>query len=160
MQTVNIICLGRLKESYLRDACKEYEKRLKGYCTLKITELEPILLPGEPSEKQIANALEKEADMIEKKLAANALTVAMCIEGSQMSSEQLAKQFETDAVSGTGSLSFIIGGSFGLSDEVKKRADLKLSMSKMTFPHQLARVMLLEQIYRAFQINSGGKYHK
>ena len=117
-------------------------------------------MPDQPSEAEIDAALSAEGKQILAKISQNSKIVAMCIEGSQVSSEQLAKQFETDAVSGTGSLSFIIGGSFGLSDEVKKRADLKLSMSKMTFPHQLARVMLLEQIYRAFQINSGGKYHK
>ena len=91
MQTVNIICLGRLKENYLKDACKEYEKRLKGYCTLKINELEPVTLPGDPSEKQIENALEKEAEMIEKKLPANALTFAMCIEGKQLKRKAVGK---------------------------------------------------------------------
>ena len=160
MQTVNIICLGRLKESYLRDACKEYEKRLKGYCTLKITELEPILLPGEPSEKQIANALEKEADMIEKKLSANALTVAMCIEGKQLSSVKLSEKMADAAVQGRSAINFIIGSSYGLAPRIKSLADIRLSMSEMTFPHQLARVMLLEQIYRAYTILSGAHYHK
>ena len=160
MQTVNIICLGRLKESYLRDACKEYEKRLKGYCALKITELEPILLPGEPSEKQIANALEKEADMIEKKLSANALTVAMCIEGKQLSSVKLSEKMADAAVQGRSAINFIIGSSYGLAPRIKSLADIRLSMSEMTFPHQLARVMLLEQIYRAYTILSGTHYHK
>lgn len=160
MIAVNIICIGKLKESYLRDASAEYSKRLGAFCKLNITEIQPKRLPDQPSEAEIDAALSAESKQILAKISQNSKIVAMCIEGSQMSSEQLAKQFETDAVSGTGSLSFIIGGSFGLSDEVKKRADLKLSMSKMTFPHQLARVMLLEQIYRAFQINSGGKYHK
>lgn len=160
MIAVNIICIGKLKESYLRDASAEYSKRLGAFCKLNITEIQPKRLPDQPSEAEIDAALSAEGKQILAKIPQNSKIVAMCIEGSQMSSEQLAKQFETDAVNGTGSLSFIIGGSFGLSDEVKKRADLKLSMSKMTFPHQLARVMLLEQIYRAFQINSGGKYHK
>lgn len=160
MIAVNIICIGKLKESYLRDASAEYSKRLGAFCKLNITEIQPKRLPDQPSEAEIDAALSAEGKQILAKIPQNSKIVAMCIEGSQMSSEQLAKQFEMDAVSGTGSLSFIIGGSFGLSDEVKKRADLKLSMSKMTFPHQLARVMLLEQIYRAFQINSGGKYHK
>ena len=100
MQGVNIICLGRLKESYLRDACKEYEKRLGGFCVLKIHELEPVTLPNEPSDKQIEDALEKEAEMIEKKLAKNALTVAMCIEGKQLSSEELAAKLSDTAVQG------------------------------------------------------------
>lgn len=160
MIAVNIICIGKLKESYLRDASAEYSKRLGAFCKLNITEIQPKRLPDQPSKAEIDAALSAEGKQILAKISQNSKIVAMCIEGSQMSSEQLAKQFETDAVSRTGSLSFIIGGSFGLSDEVKKRADLKLSMSKMTFPHQLARVMLLEQIYRAFQINSGGKYHK
>lgn len=160
MIAVNIICIGKLKESYLRDASAEYSKRLGAFCKLNITEIQPKRLPDQPSKAEIDAALSAEGKQILAKISQNSKIVAMCIEGSQMSSEQLAKQFETDTVSRTGSLSFIIGGSFGLSDEVKKRADLKLSMSKMTFPHQLARVMLLEQIYRAFQINSGGKYHK
>ena len=100
MQGVNIICLGRLKEIYLRDACKEYEKRLGGSCVLKIYELEPVALPNEPSDRQIEDALEKEAEMIEKKLAKNALTVAMCIEGKQLSSEELAAKLSDTAVQG------------------------------------------------------------
>ncbi len=160
MQNVNIICLGRLKESYLRDASKEYEKRLSGMCRLNIYELEPVNLPQNPSDKQIEDALLKEADMIEKKLAKNAITYAMCIEGGQYSSEQLAGEFQKSAVSGKSAINFIIGSSFGLAPKIKAMADYKLSMSKMTFPHQLARIMLLEQIYRAYSINSGSKYHK
>lgn len=160
MISVNIICVGKLKESYLRDASAEYAKRLSAFCKLNIIEIQPKRLPDQPSQAEIAAALSAEGKLISSKIPTNTKVIAMCIEGGQLSSEQLAKQFETDAVGGTGSLSFIIGGSFGLSDEIKKRADVKLSMSKMTFPHQLARVMLLEQIYRTFQINSGGKYHK
>ena len=160
MQGVNIICLGRLKESYLRDACKEYEKRLGGSCVLKIYELEPVALPNEPSDRQIEDALEKEAEMIEKKLAKNALTVAMCIEGKQRGSEQFSAELTRLTVEGVSSVCFLIGGSWGLSEVAKARAQARLSMSQMTFPHQLARVMLLEQLYRAFEIGSGGKYHK
>lgn len=160
MIAVNIICIGKLKESYLRDASAEYSKRLGAFCKLNITEIQPKRLPDQPSDAEIAAALLAEGKQILAKIPSSSKIVAMCIEGGQLSSKQLAKQFAEDAVTGTGSISFIIGGSFGLSDEVKNRADLKLSMSKMTFPHQLARVMLLEQIYRAFQINSGGKYHK
>lgn len=128
MQSINIICLGRLKESYLRDACKEYEKRLGGFCTLKIYELEPVALPNEPSDRQIEDALEKEAEMIEKKLAKNALTVAMCIEGKQLSSEELAAKLSDTAVQGKSAVNFIIGSSFGLAPKIKAMADIKLSM--------------------------------
>lgn len=108
---------------------------------LKIYELEPVALPNEPSDRQIADALEKEAEMIEKKLAKNALTVAMCIEGKQLSSEELAAKLSDTAVQGKSAVNFIIGSSFGLAPKIKAMADIKLSMSKMTFPHQLARVM-------------------
>ncbi|MBP3922852.1 MAG: 23S rRNA (pseudouridine(1915)-N(3))-methyltransferase RlmH [Ruminiclostridium sp.] len=160
MLNVNIICLGRLKEDYLRAACKEYEKRLGTMCKLTISELEPVNLPQNPSDKQIENALSKEAEMIEAKMLKNAVTYAMCIEGKQRSSEELAQEFSDIAVGGRSAVNFIIGSSFGLAPEIKAKADYRLSMSKMTFPHQLARVMLLEQIYRAHSINAGSKYHK
>ncbi|MBE6880069.1 MAG: 23S rRNA (pseudouridine(1915)-N(3))-methyltransferase RlmH [Ruminococcaceae bacterium] len=160
MLAVNIICLGRLKEDYLRAACKEYEKRLGTMCKLTINELEPVNLPQNPSDKQIENALSKEGEMIEAKLLKNAVTYAMCIEGKQRSSEQLAKEFSDIALTGRSAVNFIIGSSFGLAPEIKSMADYRLSMSQMTFPHQLARVMLLEQIYRAHSINAGSKYHK
>lgn len=160
MLNINIICLGRLKEEYLRAACKEYEKRLGTMCKLTISELEPIALPQNPSDKQIENALSKEAEMIEGKMLKNAVTYAMCIEGKQRSSEELAQEFSDIAVGGRSAVNFIIGSSFGLAPEIKAKADYRLSMSKMTFPHQLARVMLLEQIYRAHSINAGSKYHK
>ena len=160
MLNINIICLGRLKEDYLRAACKEYEKRLGTMCKLTIAELEPIALPQNPSDKQIENALSKEAEMIEGKMLKNAVTYAMCIEGKQRSSEELAQEFSDIAVGGRSAVNFIIGSSFGLAPEIKAKADYRLSMSKMTFPHQLARVMLLEQIYRAHSINAGSKYHK
>ena len=160
MLNVNIICLGRLKEDYLRAACKEYEKRLGTMCKLTISELEPVNLPQNPSDKQVENALSKEAEMIEAKMLKNAVTYAMCIEGKQRSSEELAQEFSDIAVGGRSAVNFIIGSSFGLAPEIKAKADYRLSMSKMTFPHQLARVMLLEQIYRAHSINAGSKYHK
>ena len=160
MLNVNIICLGRLKEDYLRSACKEYEKRLGTMCKLTISELGPVNLPQNPSDKQIENALSKEAEMIEAKMLKNAVTYAMCIEGKQRSSEELAQEFSDIAVGGRSAVNFIIGSSFGLAPEIKAKADYRLSMSKMTFPHQLARVMLLEQIYRAHSINAGSKYHK
>ena len=157
---ITVICEGRLKEKYLRDACEEYTKRLGAFCKLNIYELTPKRLSDNPSQGEIDNALSSEGKEIISKIPSNSYVFAMCIEGRQMDSESLAKRIEQIAVDGSANIVFIIGGSFGLSDEVKKRADFRLSMPDMTFPHQLARVMLLEQIYRAFNINNGGKYHK
>ncbi len=160
MISVTIICEGKLKEKYLRDAYDEYSKRLGAFCKLNIVELTPKRLSDNPTQGEIENALISEGKDILSKIPQNSYVYAMCIEGKQMPSERLAKAMDSCAVTGKSNIVFIIGGSFGLSDEVKKAADYKLSMSEMTFPHQLARVMLLEQIYRAFQISSGGKYHK
>ena len=160
MLNIDIICVGKLKEDYLRMACAEYEKRLGAFCKLRITELTPARLPDNPTQAQINAALEDEGARIIAKLAPNTAVFAMCIEGRQMPSEKLSAEIEKCAVSGYGSLAFIIGGSHGLSPAVKSKAAYRLSMSEMTFPHQLARVMLLEQIYRAIMISSGTKYHK
>lgn len=160
MLGVTIIALGKLKEKYLRDACDEYIKRLSTLCKLKIFELEPVKLGDNASQTEIDKSLEKEAKEIMSKIPQNSKVIAMCIEGKQMPSEKLSKFFENTAVAGTGDITFIIGSSYGLDESVKKRADLRLSMSEMTFPHQLARVMLLEQIYRAFMISNSSKYHK
>ena len=157
---VTVIAMGRLKESYLTDACGEYLKRLSAFGKAEVIELNPVKLPDEPSEKQIAAALDAEADKILEKVPKGAFLCAMCVEGKQQSSERLAKTLETAATGGCGSAVFVIGSSYGLSDRVKQAAALRLSMSEMTFPHQLARVMLLEQIYRAFTITAGKKYHK
>lgn len=158
MLTVKLICIGKLKESYLRDAQAEYQKRLGAFCKIEVTELAEYRLPDNPSDAQIEKGLTEEGKAILAK--ASGTLIPMCIEGKMLSSTQLADRIAKIALEGESTLSFIIGGSFGLSDEVKSRGSLKLSMSPMTFPHQLARVMLLEQIYRAFQINVGGKYHK
>ncbi len=158
MLNVKVITVGKLKEKYLRDACDEYLKRLKRFGNVTVTELDESRLSDNPSEKEIENALNSEAENILKHAAG--FIIPMCIEGKQLSSVNLAKKMADIPVHGQSTVSFIIGSSFGLSDKVKQKADFKLSMSEMTFPHQLARVMLLEQIYRAFQINSGGKYHK
>lgn len=152
--------LGKLKEPYLRDAVAEYQKRLQAFCKLQTIELTPYRLPDDPADALISDALEKEAAEIEKHIPQNAFVYALCIEGKTMPSEQFSAQLEQAAVQGSGSVVFVIGSSFGLSERVKRRANVRLSMSPMTFPHQLARVMLLEQLYRAFQIRSGGKYHK
>ena len=158
--TVRIIALGKLKEAYLRDAVAEYEKRLKLFCRLQIVEISPYRLPDNPSRSQILDALEKEAVEIDRLIPHGAYVFSMCIEGKMLASESFSRQIEKAAVDGAATVVFIIGSSFGLSERIKAKSDFRLSMSPMTFPHQLARVMLLEQIYRAFQIANGGKYHK
>ena len=160
MMNVRIICLGKLKEQYLRDMSAEYVKRLSALCKISIIELTPERLPDVPSQNEIKSALEKEGKQILSKIEKGEKVIAMCIEGKMLSSEQLSEKLEDFATGGASGICFVIGSSCGLSDEVKGRADIRLSMSPMTFPHQLARVMLLEQIYRAFSISAGSKYHK
>lgn len=160
MLKVNVICIGRLKEKYLTDACAEYIKRLSAFCSLHVCELPEAKVSSTPSASDIEKVLYEEGKAIVSKIPERSAVISMCIEGQKMSSEQLSRHISSLGVSGFGSVTFIIGGSWGLSDEVKAKSDLRLSMSDMTFPHQLARVMLLEQIYRAFMIASGGKYHK
>ena len=157
---IDIICLGKLKESYWADACREYEKRLGAFCRLRIVELTPVSLPEKPSDAQIAAALESEAAAILEKIPQGSLVYALCIEGKQRSSQVFAAELAQAAVDGAGNICFLIGSSHGLAQCVKQRAQRRFSFSQMTFPHQLARVMLLEQIYRAFMIERGGKYHK
>lgn len=159
MLSVKIITVGTLKESYLRDAVAEYSKRLSAFCKLSVIQLKEAKLSDSPSDKEIASALEAEAKMILAEASPRSYKIAMCVEGKQMPSEKLAKKLE-DISSEASEVCFIIGSSFGLSDTVKNAADLKLSMSELTFPHQLLRVMLLESIYRAFTITAGTKYHK
>lgn len=160
MMNVSIIALAKLKESYMREFSSEYEKRLSAFCRLNIIELSPEKLSDNPSESEIQNALSKEAKLIKSKLTQNAYIFSMCIEGKQLSSPEFSKKLDSIALSGKSNLVFIIGSSFGLADEIKELSNFKFSMSKMTFPHQFARCMLLEQIYRGYQISSGGKYHK
>ncbi len=160
MQNITLICIGKLKESYLRDAVSEYTKRLSGLCKMNLIELPAEKLSDNPSQKEIVNALESEGKKILEKIPKGAYVYTMCIEGKQKTSEELSAEMENLAVKGYSNIVFIIGGSFGISDKVKSASDFRLSMSKMTFPHQVARVMLLEQIYRAIQISIGTKYHK
>lgn len=160
MQTVNIICIGKIKEKYFTDAISEYAKRLKSFCKFNIIELDEEKLPSNPSDAQINNTIKAEGERILSKLSKNSFVVPMCIEGKMLSSTDLAQKISDVALMGKSTIDFIIGGSWGLSDAVKSKADLKLSMSKMTFPHQMARVILCEQIYRAFEIQTNGKYHK
>ena len=160
MQKVSIICVGKMKEKFYIEAAAEYVKRLSRFCKLEIVELPEDRLPDDPSQAQIDAALAKEADAIRAKLPASCYIIAMCVEGKTHSSEELAKLMEDSVHQGGSHLVFLIGGSFGLHPSVKALASFKLSMSPMTFPHHLARVMLLEQIYRGYQINNGSKYHK
>ncbi len=160
MINITILTVGKIKESYFTEAIKEYQKRLNRFCKLTIIEVPDEPTPDNPSEREKALVLEKEGERILKKIPDSAHVTALCIEGIQMSSEKLSENLATLAASGMGHRVFIIGGSMGLSDAVKARANLKLSFSPMTFPHQLMRVILLEQIYRAFTISAGTKYHK
>lgn len=159
MIKITLIALGKLKEKYLADAVSEYKKRLSRYCSLDICEIEPVRLSDKPSEAEIKNALEKEAQLISKKIPSGGKVISLCVEGKEMPSEQLAKSIEIFCNAGQ-NITFIIGSSYGLCEAVKKQSDIKLSLSQMTFPHQLFRVMLLEQVYRAFKINEGSTYHK
>lgn len=160
MLSVRLICVGKLKEKFYREACAEYEKRLKGYCRLEIIELAEQRLPERPSQAQIDAALAKEADAIRAKIPQGSAVIAMCIEGGELSSEQFAQKLSGWMGSGNSHISVLIGGSCGLDEALKRSAQLRLSMSPMTFPHHLARVMVLEQLYRALNIAAGGKYHK
>ena len=148
MLRIQLICTGKLKESFYAAACEEYNKRLQRYCALDILELPE------------SGDIKRDGEAMLARIGTGAFVVAMCIEGKGLPSEELAGLIGKCAVQGKSRVCFLIGGSDGLSDEVKRRADVRLSMSRMTFPHHLARVMVLEQIYRAFNINEGGKYHK
>lgn len=160
MLNITVICVGKLKEKFYITAVEEYQKRLKGCCKLNLIELNEERLPDNPSQAQINGALEKESRLVAAKIPKNAAVIALCVEGKLMSSEALAEQLNRFAVNGTSALCFLIGSSYGMHASLKQRAALCLSMSPMTFPHHLARVMVLEQIYRAFQIQEGSKYHK
>ena len=160
MQKVTILCVGKLKEKFYTEAAAEYVKRLGRFCKIDIIELPEDRLPEDPSPAQIEAALAREGEAIKAKLPSSATIIAMCVEGKTMSSEALAKLMAQGANQGQSHLVFLIGGSFGLHPSVKALASVRLSMSPMTFPHHLARVMLLEQIYRGYQINAGSKYHK
>ena len=157
---IQLICVGKMKEKFYIDAAAEYVKRLSAYCRLQVVELPEERLPADPSRAQIDAALEKEGAAIRGKLAPGAALVALCVEGEEKSSETLSRLLAGWSAAGTGSLAFVIGGSYGLLPSLKAEARLRLSMSPMTFPHHLARVMLLEQLYRAFKINEGSSYHK
>lgn len=156
MLEVRLICIGKLKESYWREAVQEYEKRLRPFCRFQMVELPEVRLPENPSAAQIAQALEQEGRFILEKAAGKVFP--LCIEGKETDSPGLAQKLKS-AMDFPGAATFVIGSSFGLSPAVKEAGE-KLSMSPMTFPHQLARVMLCEQLYRGFQILNGTRYHK
>lgn len=159
MLRIKLIVLGKLKERFYAAAAEEYTKRLSRYCKLEIIELPDLSVPDNPSDKEIDSVLAREAEAIIGKLGNTGNIVAMCIEGKQYSSEKFS-EILTDAENSDGSIAFLIGSSHGLHDKIKAVARRKLSMSEMTFPHQLARIMLLEQIYRGFKIKCNENYHK
>ena len=160
MFDITLIAMGKLKEKFYLNAAAEYEKRLKAYCNFHLLELPETRLPEDPSPAEIAAGLEKEADLIFAKIPKGAWFCTLTPEGKMLSSEALAAKIADVKLSGKSSACFLIGSSFGMSPRVKAKADFKLSMSPMTFPHHLARVMVLEQIYRSESIQAGSKYHK
>jgi 23S rRNA (pseudouridine1915-N3)-methyltransferase len=160
MLHIRLVCVGKLKERFYTDASKEYAKRLSAFCRLELEELSESRLPPEPSQAEIDAALLAEAEAIENRLMRGGSVVALCIEGKETDSAGVAELLASAMASGAPRVTFVIGGSFGLHRKIKDRADVRLSMSRMTFPHHLARIMLLEQLYRGFKILEGGKYHK
>ena len=160
MFEITLIAMGKLKEKFYLSAAAEYEKRMKGYCQFQLLELPEVRLPENPSPAEIAAGLEKEADLIISKIPKGAWFCTLTPEGKLLSSEALADKMKEVKLSGKSSACFLIGSSFGMAPRIKAMADLKLSMSPMTFPHHLARVMVLEQLYRAEAIQAGSKYHK
>lgn len=157
---IDIICIGNLKESFWRDGADEYIKRLKSYCNLEIIQLKESPLPKNATEKNEENVKELEGKSILSKIKKQSYIIALDVKGQQYSSERFASEISKLGVEGKSRIAIIIGGSLGLSKEVLTKADARVSFSQMTFPHQLMRVILLEQIYRAFKINSGETYHK
>lgn len=157
---INVIGVGKIKEKYLKLGIDEFKKRLSKYCKLDIIELDDEKAPEKLSEKEMIMVKEKEGKKILSKIKDTSYVIALAIDGKNLSSEELADKMSDLAVRGNSNITFVIGGSLGLSDEVIDRADYKLSFSKMTFPHQLMRLILLEQVYRAYRINNNEPYHK
>lgn len=158
--TVKIICIGKIKEKSVSQALEEYIKRINGFCNFEIVELPESRLPENPSQKEIEKALSNEAQAIIKKISGNEYVFSLCIEGKQLSSTELADKISQTMLYGKSTICFVIGSSFGLDQSVKAASDFKLSFSKMTFPHQLMRLILTEQIYRSFTIINNTEYHK
>ena len=160
MFEITLITVGKLKEKFYTEASEEYKKRLKAYCNFALLELPETKLPENPSPAEIQAGLEKEADLIQAKIPKGSWFCVLTPEGTLLSSEQLADKMKNIKLSGKSSACFLIGSSFGMADRIKQQADFRLSMSPMTFPHHLARIMVLEQLYRAESIQAGSKYHK
>ena len=156
---ITVLCVGKVKEKFFTDAIKEYSKRLSRYCKLEIVEVADEKTPDGASELVVSQIKEKEAERMEKYLPDSAYVIALAIEGKKLTSEKLAEKIDSLGISGTSHLVFLIGGSLGMSDRLLKRADYLLSFSDMTFPHQLMRVILLEQVYRSYRIIHGEPYH-
>lgn len=160
MFSITLICMGKCKEKFYIAAAEEYAKRMKGYCEFRLLELPEYRLPENPSQSEIQQGLAKEAEAIRKAIPKGAWFCTLTPEGKLLSSEELADTMKTVKNSGKSAACFLIGSSFGMDPSLKAQAEFKLSMSKMTFPHHLARVMVLEQLYRAESIQAGSKYHK
>lgn len=157
---INIVCVGKIKEKYIKLGIDEFKKRLSKYCKLEIIELDDEKAPENLSDKEMEMIKDKEGKKILSKIKDNSYVIALAIDGKNLSSEELAETINKLGIRGVSNITFVIGGSLGLSDEVLNRADYKLSFSKMTFPHQLMRLILLEQVYRSYRINNGEPYHK
>ena len=157
---INILTVGKIKEKYIKEGINEFSKRLSRYAKLKIIEIDDEKAPENLSQKDMEKVMEKEGEKIISKIPQNSFIISLEIEGKSISSEMLSKKIEDIMISGNNDITFIIGGSLGLSNEVKMMSNFKLSFSKMTFPHQLMRLILLEQIYRAFRIMKNEPYHK
>lgn len=160
MLGISLICVGRMREKHYVDAFSEYRKRLMSVCKFELREIPEVKLPDSPSEASIRAALHKEADEIRKNIPRMSLVVAMCVEGIKLSSVDFAGFLAKSGGNGNSRICFVVGGSYGLHEGLTGMADMRLSMSDMTFPHHLARVMLAEQIYRGFSLLGGTKYHK
>lgn len=158
MMKIKIVCLGKLREKYLKDGIDEYCKRISRFSKVDIVELADEKIPDNPSPAQCAAVLKAEGDKIKKHLEGYIIT--LCVEGESITSEELAAKLATIQLDGNSTVTFVIGGSLGLDEEIKKSSHFRLSFSKMTFPHQLMRLILTEQIYRAFKINGNESYHK
>ena len=159
MLQINILYVGNIKDKFFQDAVSEYEKRLNSFCKLKNIELKEEK-PKDESESEIATIIRKEGDRLLEAIPPKSYKIALCVEGKQISSEDLAQKISEIPLSGYSEITFIIGGAFGMDERVKKAADFRLSISKMTFTHRMMRVILIEQIYRALNIAGGGHYHK
>lgn len=157
---ISILCVGKVKEKFYRDAIDEFSKRLSRYCKLEIIEVADEKTPDNASDTEVRQIKDKEGERILKNIKDDAYVICLCIDGKQLDSEELAEKINNLGIQGTSHICLVIGGSLGLADMVVKRADYKLSFSKMTFPHQLMRVILLEQIYRAYRIINKEPYHK